>query len=475
MKYENKNESKIKNESELNNNSSKDIEKSNSGTKDLTVGEPMKLIIGFALPMFLGMLFQQFYNVVDTMIVGNYLGVDAFAGVGATGCLNFMVLGFCSGLCNGFAVPIAQAFGAKDYKRLRKNVSNAAWLCIAFSVVLTALVTVFCKPILRLMNTPDNIIEYSYIYIVIIFAGIPFMILYNETAAILRALGDSKTPVIFLAVSSVLNIGLDFLLILGFGRNVDGAALATVIAQGLSGIVCLIYMKKKFDILKCERNELKIDTDIMKKLCGIGIPMGLQYSITGIGTVIIQTAVNGLGSVSVAAVTAAAKINMFISCPIEALGQTMSPYTGQNIGAGKIDRVEEGLKKAVLCGFVVSFFLLGVVLLFGENLIMLFLDEDNPEILRLAKQWLVCSVSCYFLLLLVNTVRFSIQGMGFSSFAMCAGVLEMVARGLAGVVLVPLIGFWGACFASPLAWLFADAFLIPAYISCKKKLKRKLI
>lgn len=452
----------------------KEMKKSSSPAKDLTVGSPMKLILGFAFPMFLGLLFQQFYSLVDTMIVGKYLGVDPFAGVGSTGSLNFIVIGFCMGLCSGFSVPISQSFGAKDFPLLRKMVTNSVWLCTFFSVVITTLMLVFCRPVLTLMNTPENIFEYAYIYIFIIFAGIPCTILYNMTAAILRALGDSKSPIIFLAISSAINIGLDLLLIIVFRMGVEGAALATVVSQGVSGVISIIYIKKKFDILAMEKGDWKLERHLAGKLTGVGIPMGLQYSITGIGSVILQTAVNGLGSIYVASMTAGSKINIFLACPFDALGQTMAPYAGQNIGARKLDRVGKGLRAACIIGFIVSGLMVIVVKLFGGQLTMLFLDEKDPVIMQNSTQFLIIVSAFYCLLTLVNTVRFTIQGMGFSSLAIIAGVMEMIARGIAGMLLVPVFGYLGACYSSPLAWLLADAFLIPAFFLCKRKVARQL-
>ncbi len=452
----------------------KEMKKSSSPAKDLTVGSPMKLILGFAFPMFLGLLFQQFYSLVDTMIVGKYLGVDPFAGVGSTGSLNFIVIGFCMGLCSGFSVPISQSFGAKDFPLLRKMVTNSVWLCTFFSVVITTLMLVFCRPVLTLMNTPENIFEYAYIYIFIIFAGIPCTILYNMTAAILRALGDSKSPIIFLAISSAINIGLDLLLIIVFRMGVEGAALATVVSQGVSGVISIIYIKKKFDILAMEKGDWKLERHLAGKLTGVGIPMGLQYSITGIGSVILQTAVNGLGSIYVASMTAGSKINIFLACPFDALGQTMAPYAGQNIGARKLDRVGKGLRAACIIGFIVSGLMVIVVKLFGDQLTMLFLDEKDPVIMQNSTQFLIIVSAFYCLLTLVNTVRFTIQGMGFSSLAIIAGVMEMIARGIAGMLLVPAFGYLGACYSSPLAWLLADAFLIPAFFLCKRKVARQL-
>ena len=452
----------------------KEMKKSSSPAKDLTVGSPMKLILGFAFPMFLGLLFQQFYSLVDTMIVGKYLGVDPFAGVGSTGSLNFIVIGFCMGLCSGFSVPISQSFGAKDFRMLRKMVTNSVWLCVFFSVVITTLMLLFCRPVLTWMNTPENIFEYAYIYIFIIFAGIPCTILYNMTAAILRALGDSKSPIIFLAISSAINIGLDLLLIIVFRMGVDGAALATVVSQGVSGVISIIYIKKKFDILAMEKGDWKLERHLAGKLTGVGIPMGLQYSITGIGSVILQTAVNGLGSIYVASMTAGSKINIFLACPFDALGQTMAPYAGQNIGARKLDRVGKGLRAACIIGFIVSGLMVIVVKLFGDQLTMLFLDEKDPVIMQNSTQFLIIVSAFYCLLTLVNTVRFTIQGMGFSSLAIIAGVMEMIARGIAGMLLVPAFGYLGACYSSPLAWLLADAFLIPAFFLCKRKVARQL-
>ena len=452
----------------------KEMKKSSSPAKDLTVGSPMKLILGFAFPMFLGLLFQQFYSLVDTMIVGKYLGVDPFAGVGSTGSLNFIVIGFCMGLCSGFSVPISQSFGAKDFPLLRKMVTNSVWLCTFFSVVITTLMLLFCRPVLTWMNTPENIFEYAYIYIFIIFAGIPCTILYNMTAAILRALGDSKSPIIFLAISSAINIGLDLLLIIVFRMGVDGAALATVVSQGVSGVISIIYIKKKFDILAMEKGDWKLERHLAGKLTGVGIPMGLQYSITGIGSVILQTAVNGLGSIYVASMTAGSKINIFLACPFDALGQTRAPYAGQNIGARKLDRVGKGLRAACIIGFIVSGLMVIVVKLFGDQLTMLFLDEKDPVIMQNSTQFLIIVSAFYCLLTLVNTVRFTIQGMGFSSLAIIAGVMEMIARGIAGMLLVPAFGYLGACYSSPLAWLLADAFLIPAFFLCKRKVARQL-
>lgn len=255
----------------------------------MTSGSPVKLILSFAVPLLLGMLFQQFYSMVDTIIVGKSLGVDQLVGVGSTGAINFMIIGFCNGVCSGFAIPIAQSFGAKDYKRLRKFVANAAWLSIAFAAVMTVVVCVLCRQILFWMDTPENIFEYAYSYIFIIFLGIPATYLYN-LSGIIRSLGDSRTPVIFLVISAMLNIIFDLLAILVLHMGVAGAAWATVLSQLISGILCFLYMRKQYDILRFEKDEIKFEGRQAIILCNMGIPMGLQYSITAIGSVILQTA-----------------------------------------------------------------------------------------------------------------------------------------------------------------------------------------
>ena len=442
-------------------------------TKDMTSGSPAKLIFGFAIPMFLGLLFQQFYSMVDTLIVGKFLGVNPLAGVGSTTSLNFMVLGFCMGVCNGFAIPVAQMFGAREAGRLRRYVTNGAWLCIVFSVVMTLVVVAVCRPVLVLMQTPEEIFEYAYVYIVIVFWGIPCTFLYNILAAIIRSLGDSKTPVVFLAVSSGINIVLDLVFVLAFDMGVEGPAIATVLAQGISGIVCLWYMYRKFPVLHASREEWRPELSYMGKLCYIGVPMGLQYSVTAIGTLVLQAAVNGLGAAVVAGVTAGQKINAFIQCPLEALGQTMAPYAGQNMGAEKYDRIGKGLKSAVGMGFVVSVLCFVLAIFFGKQLTTLFVDASETTIISYSYQFLLYCTGGYCLLTLVNTVRFTIQGMGFSVFAILSGIMEMIARILAATVVVQMIGFAGTCLAHPMAWLFADVFLIPAFFWCRKKVAKQ--
>ena len=329
---------------------------------------------------------------------------------------------------------------------------------------------VFCRDILTLMNTPADCFEEAYSYIVVIFAGIPFIFLYNLLSGYLRSLGDSRTPLLFLVLSSLMNVVLDLAFILLFDMGITGAALATVVSQTVSGLLCLLFIMRRVPILHISKEEWRFRTDRAATLCTYGVPMGLQYSITAIGTVVLQVAVNSLGSLAVAAMTAACKVLGFLACPFDALGSTMATYTAQNVGASRYERLNRGVFTASAMGFVYSVFALAVAWFFGRNLTQLFVSGESAELIRLARQYMLTEIVFYPLLTLVNVVRFSIQGMGFSVFAVIAGVLEMVARSLAGMMLVPVIAFQGVALGGPLAWLFADAFLVPAYFRCKKQL-----
>ena len=428
--------------------------------KDMTNGSPSKHILGFAVPMLFGMLFQQFYNLVDTIIVGKTLGVEALAGDGATGSINFMIIGFCMGVCNGFVIPVAQCFGAKKPSDLRKYVFNGYICSVVFAIVLTLASVIFCRKILIVMNTPADIIDHAYNYIVVIFIGIPTVFLYNMVSGVIRSLGDSKTPVVFF-------------LILVCKMGVAGAGWATVTSQLISGLTCLIYMYKKYDILKGDKSERILDRRFITNLCMNGVPMGLQYSITAIGSTSLQAAVNTLGSTYVAAMTAGSKMFNFTCCPFDALGSTMATYAGQNVGAAKIKRLGQGVRSAMIIGSVYSVLSLIALYFTTDYIALLFVNASETTIIALTRQFILASACFYIPLTGVNVVRFCIQGMGFSVFAISAGILEMIGRAFAAIILIPNIGFMGACLASPIAWIAADAFLFPAFIHCAKKLNAR--
>lgn len=441
---------------------------------DLTQGSPMKLVIGFAMPLLFGFFFQQLYNFVDTAIVGRALGSSALAAVGATGSLNFLVLGMCNGICSGFAIPVAQCFGAKEYGELRRYVVNAVYLCIGVSAVMSVSTGLLCGVFLRWMNTPADIIDDSWRYIAPIFWGIPATMLYNMSAGIMRSLGDSRTPVIYLILASAVNIVLDFVFILGLHMGVFGAAAATVISQAVAGVCCLVSIRRHFEILRLRPEDRGWRPLHAKKLMAIGVPMGLQFSITAIGGIILQANVNILGTVYVAAVSASGKLTNFFGCFFDALATTMATFAGQNLGARRLDRVNQGLNASLIIGTVYSITAYAAVRLFGAQMILLFLDPSETEVISLAYRFMSIYVAFFVPLLCVNVYRLTIQGLGFTTFAVFAGICEMIARTVVGAVFVPRIGFAAACFAHPAAWVAADLFLIPACYSVMRKLRTRL-
>ena len=445
-------------------------------TRDLTEGRPLKQIVSFALPLLFGVLFQQLYSFVDTAVVGRYLGAERLAAVGATGSVNFLVIGLCLGLCSGFSIPIAQAFGAKDEREIRRCVWHAVVLSGALSILFAVSATVLCKPLLRLMNTPEEILDHSARYIGIIFAAIPCCILYNMAGGILRALGDSRTPVVFLVLASLVNIVLDLFLIIVCGMDVAGAAVATAVSQLISGIGCVIVMIRRFPVLHLSPEDRKFDPSLARKMLGTGLPMGLQFSITAIGSVMVQWSVNGLGVNAVAAISGAGKLSMFFACVFDALASTMATYTGQNMGARKLDRIHQGLRCTSVLGIVYCLLAFGVAVLFAGPLLSLFIDaEAAPEVTAMGIRYLITNAAFYIPLLFVNILRLSIQGMGFTRIAMLAGLSEMIARTAVALFVVPAFGFAGACFANPAAWIMADLFLFPCYARVMFSLRQRLM
>ena len=446
---------------------------SKSSVKDLTVGSPMKLVLSFMLPLLFGLLFQQFYSMVDTVVVGKFLGVDALAGVGSTGSVNFLVLGLCNGVCAGFAIPVAQKFGQKDFDGLRKFVGNMIWLGAAIALIVTLATTTLCGPILRWMDTPEETFSYAYDYIWVIFLGIPATMLYNLLSGIIRSLGDSRTPLVFLILSSLLNVVLDIVFIVGFRMGVAGAGWATLLSQLISGLLCLGLIIKRFPLLHLSRDDLRFRGVYARHLLNMGLPMGLQYSITAIGSILLQTAVNGLGANAMAAVTAGSKVYMLCACPYDAIGTTAATFAGQNLGAGKPERVHQGVRACTVLGVIYAAVIFLAMYLWGGQLCLMFLDTKDAAAVAaigsLSRQFLLTNLAFFVPLLFVNLLRFTIQGLGFSEFAVFAGVFEMLARGVFGLCLVPWLGFPAVCFASPAAWVMADLFLFPAYCACMKK------
>ena len=429
----------------------------------MTTGKPGKIILNFTLPIFLGNIFQQFYNMADTVIVGRFVGANALAAVGSTGTIIFLIIGFVLGMTAGFTVLTAQKFGAGDMKAMRQTVGGAAVLSIIVSAVLTAVSMLFMKPLLRFMQTPSDIFADAYAYIMIICAGIFAQMLYNLLASILRALGNSKIPLFFLILSALLNIALDLLLIIVFHLGAAGAAYATVIAQGVSGLLCLVYIVKKVPILHLERDDWKPKGHLLRMQLGVGFPMALQYSITAIGTMMVQTSLNLLGSMAVASFTAASKIEMLTTQLFTAMGTTMATYCAQNIGAGKVKRIREGFKSAMLISSVYSVVIAVVIMTVGKYLTYLFLSGDVTEIMGSVDIYLKCIGGFFIPLAAVNIFRNGIQGMGYGLLPMMAGVVELASRGIVAVIAARERSFVGVCLASPAAWVFAGIFLVAMY------------
>ena len=337
---------------------------------------------------------------------------------------------------------------------------------------MTIVIGILTEPILHWMNTPEETFSYAYLYIFIVFLGIPTTFLYNITSSVVRSLGDSKTPVYFLILAALLNIILDYVSIRFLGFGVDGPAYATVISQFVSGLLCLIYMIKRFPIIHLKKEDLKLERHYYKRLLLMGVPMGLQYSITAIGSVILQTAVNGLGSQAMAAITAGQRISNFCCCVFDSLGVTMATFAGQNVGARKLSRIKKGVWEATKVGSIYAVLICAVLFFFGDEIPKIFINANEVEVIKMAKEFLLGNAFFYIPLAVLNVWRFSVQGMGFSGFAMLAGVSEMIARIIVAFIFIPLLGYMAACYASPLAWIFADAFLIPAFFKCMKRLKR---
>jgi putative MATE family efflux protein len=433
--------------------------------KDLTVGKPGRLLLGFSIPLLLGNLFQQMYSMVDTIIVGQFVGVDALAAVGTTGPITFLILGFVMGLTGGFSVVAAQRFGAKDEDGLRHVVAMSAILCVVLTVVLTALSILFAMPLLQLMNTAPNIIGLSYEYIVIIFGGMFATVLYNMLSGIIRALGDSKTPLYFLILSSILNVVLDLVFIINFHMGAAGAAWATILSQLVSGILCLVYMVKRFPILRFQKKDWSFRIGTCLLLMKIGSPMAFQFSITAIGCIAMQGAINSFGSDTTAAFTAANKVESLSTQHMTALGTAISTYAGQNLGAGKMDRIREGLRKCMQIGIVMTIIGVLIILLFWRPLVGMFVSGESSQVERVfadAQTYLFTIIIFYLPLLCVNVYRNVLQGMGEALVPLIGGVMELSMRVLVAVFAVNL-GFQGVCLASPMAWVGAAAVLVPVY------------
>ena len=438
-------------------------------TNDMTTGSPVKLIIKFMIPMCLGNIFQQFYNIADSIVAGQFLGVNALAAIGSTGSLIFFVTGWLNGLTSGFSIWVAQWFGAKRLTRMRHFIAMSIYVCLFFVVIMTAGLLILNEPILRLMNSPEELMGDISKYMAIIYAGLFVTCAYNALSAVLRALGDSRSPLYFLIISAVLNVFMDIGFIVFFHMGVEGCAYATVIAQGISAVLCLIYIIKKFDVLKLKKRDFKFSFFVIRKLLSLGVPMGLQFSITAIGTIIVQGAINVYGPVSMAGFSAASKIQNIICTVFVSFGATIATFVGQNRGAGKMDRVKTGVKYTQIMILIWSVVTMALVFFFGKYMMLLFVSASETEVIDAAVIYFRTVFWCYPFLGSIFLYRNTLQGMGYGLVPMLGGVFELAARSIIVMSVAGRTSFAGVCLSDPAAWIAALIPLVPYYIYTMRK------
>ena len=443
----------------------------NGAVKDLTVGEPARLIFYFTLPLLAGNVFQQLFGFVDTLIVGRFLGVEALAAVGCTGPLMFLMLGFAFGMTSGFSICTGQSFGAKDFDGVRKSAAICILLSLAASIILAIIGVIFCRDLLIAMDTPPEILDGAYSFIVIIYGGVVMFIFQQMLTNLIRALGDSKMPTVIQATTLCINILLEPVAIIGLGLGIPGSAAATIVALLLGNILCLVYIKKRVHYLHVRREDFSFDREFLLEHLKIGLPMGFQSSIVAIGAVILQIALNGLGSVAVASFAAAHRVDGIAIMPMMSFGVAMAAYTAQNFGAKKFDRIVDGVKKCVLmsCSFSVLVAIFNIYL--GGDIIELFVGAQAVQVVEYGRLFLIITGLSYWALALLFIFRFTLQGLGKSFVPTLAGVIELVMRIAAAIFLVEWLGFLGACLAQPMAWIGGLLPLAVAFFFTARKLK----
>ena len=445
-------------------------------TKSMTDGKPVSLILTFALPLMAGNVFQQFYTVVDTMVVGKYLGVNALAAIGASDWLNWMMLGIVQGFTQGFAILMAQEFGAKRQDRLRTVIGNSALLSL-FSSLFLALVGQFAaRPVLELLQTPETIINGSLIYLRIMFTGIPVVMAYNLLACILRSLGDGKTPLQAMLVASATNVILDLIFVIMFQWGISGAAVATVIAQFISGLYCLYHIHK-IDFLTMQKADFKLRGTLCGKLMLLGCPMAFQNCIIAVGGMIVQFVVNGFGVLFIAGFTATNKLYGILEIAATSYGYSMITYTGQNLGAGETERIRRGLRAALAIAVITSLVIAAIMLIFGRFILGCFISgtpEEAEQTMNVAYLYLAIMSICLPVLYILHVVRSTIQGMGNTMLPMLSGIMEFVMRTLTALLLPLWIGETGIFFAEIAAWIGADIILIISYFITFAKIKKTI-
>lgn len=440
--------------------------------KDMTVGFPAKQILYFSIPLLIGNLFQQFYNMADTFIVGRTLGSNALAAVGCTGGLTFLLQGFATGTTAGMSIVTAQRFGAQDEEGVKRSFAVSCLISILVTVALTVFGLLATGPLLHILRTPAEIFDDAYRYFIFIVGGLASCMLFNLLSNAMRAVGDSFSPLVFLIIACVLNIILDFAFILNLGMGVAGAAIATLVAQFLSGFLCIFYIKWKVPVLRIGLKHFKCTAEDWRRHFKLGLPMGFQSSIIALGTIIVQFALNSLGTTEIAAYTAASKLDNLGILPLMSFGIAMATYVGQNHGANKPHRIRQGIFQCSLISIAFALFIGVIDVCFGGSLSALFLAGDTVAI-QLSHEYLMINGVCYSLLALLFVFRYSLQGLGYSFVPTVAGIAELVMRSICAIALTSVIGYTGTCIANPLAWIGSLTPLSIALIPVLKRMPQK--
>ena len=443
-------------------------------TRDLTTGHPLRRILLFCFPLLIGSLFQQAYTLADSVIIAKYLGVSSFAAVGSTSSFHTLIVGFALGFCSGLCIPVAQHFGSRNISVIRRTVLNGLYMVVAVSLFIGVVMTLLARPILILLRTPSDILDESCTYISIIFAGVGIILIYNLCLGCMRALGDSRTPFFILVICCLLNIALDLLFVVTFHMGVAGVAYATLLSQLLSTLLCLYAIRKHFPLLHFTKKDTVFSFSIIKSLCAISIPVGLQFFITSMGSVLLQASINSLGSDVVAAASAGSKVQTVLLAPLDCAGIAIATFASQNLGANRLDRIRQGSMQTMLACSIYSFLAFWICRAFGTSLSKIFLHASDPAILAMTQQYLNLNTLFYISLSVIYVYRNTLQGLGRANATMFAGVPELIGRTIIALFFVTPYGYAGACFGNPAAWTLAALVLLPMYRSAIRKLQKEL-
>lgn len=442
-----------------------------SKVTDMTVGSPMQHIIKFTLPLLLGNIFQQFYNMVDSIVVGNFVGANALAAVGTCGSMSFLFFSLSSGLAIGIGIIVSQYFGANDDKNVRNTIANSIYVLSGASVLVSMLGVLLSPMILRVLQTPDTIIGDSITYMRTTCCGILFIAAYNGVASTLRALGDSKTPLYFLVLSSIVNVILDLVFVLTFKWGVFGVAFATIIAQAVSAITSMIYAYHKVEYFRLTKQQLKPNKKIIFNSIRLGIPIAMQNSMIAVSMMVLQGVVNSFGEVIMASYTIIGRIEQIVQQPYGSLGAALTTFSGQNMGAGKIDRVKKGFRQATLLVLIFSICMIPIAYILGEQIIGIFVNE--PEVIKIGAAALRINSLCYFALGMIYVPRAVLNGCGDTGFAMINGITEVACRVLYSQILtrIPILGYWGIWLTTGATWITTGIVCVIRYLKGKWRTK----